>query len=134
MSEERASADLRQRISGLPLWVRLVTLAILTGVAVLLSKWLVLVLLVALGLWPITVLLGLAALAIYSIGRGGFRWMRAWLGARARDLAIPLLSIFTALLIGALVIIFTDQAVYSALRARQFVEAAQLGLSNLAAE
>lgn len=132
MSEERASTDLRHRIAGLPLWVRLVTVAILTVVAVLLSKWLVLLLLVALGLWPITVLLGLAAVAVYSIGHGGLSWMRTWLGARARDLAIPLLSIFTALLIGALVIIFTDQAVYSALGARQFVEAARLGLGNLA--
>jgi simple sugar transport system permease protein len=132
LSEERASTDLRHRIAGLPLWVRLVTVAILAVVAVLLSKWLVLLLLVALGLWPITVLLGLAGLAVYSIGHGGLSWMRTWLGARARVLAIPLLSIFTALLIGALVIIFTDQAVYSALGAGQFVEAARLGLGNLA--
>jgi ABC-type uncharacterized transport system permease subunit len=133
VTEERASPQLVQKIAGLPLWVRLLAIVVLVGLAVALSKWLVLLLLIALGLWPITVLLGLAGLALFSIGRGGLSWLRTWLGARLRDLAIPLLSIFTALVIGALVIIFTDQAVYSALGARQFVEAARLALGNLAA-
>jgi len=113
------------------LWVRLAALAILAGVAALASKWLMLLLLIALGLWPITVVVGLAVLALVSITRGGWPWMRAWLGARLRDLAIPLLSIFTALLIGGLVIIFTDQAVYAALRAGNVVEALVVGLRNL---
>jgi simple sugar transport system permease protein len=113
------------------LWVRLAALVILVGVAALASKWLMLLLLIALGLWPITVLIGLAVLALVSITRGGWPWMRAWLGARLRDLAIPLLSIFTALLIGGLVIIFTDQAVYAALRAGNVVEALVVGLRNL---
>jgi simple sugar transport system permease protein len=103
-------------------------LAVLVGVAVLLSKWLVLILLIALGLWPITLLVGLAALALFSIPRGGWPWMRAWLGARLRDLAIPLLSI----LIGALVIMFTDAEVYAALRSGQIVYALQVGLRNVA--
>lgn len=132
MTKERASPRLVQKIAGLPLWERLLAIVVLVGLAVALSKWLVLLLLIALGLWPITVLLGLAGLALFSIGRGGLSWLRTWLGARLRDLAIPLLSIFTALLIGALVIIFTDKAVYSALGARQFVEAARLGVGNLA--
>jgi len=132
VTEERASPRLVQKIAGLSLWVRLLAIVVLVGLAVALSDWLVLLLLIALGLWPITVLLGLAALAVYSIGHGGLSWLRTWLGARLRDLAIPLLSIFTALLIGALVIIFTDQAVYSALGARQLVEAARLGVGNLA--
>lgn len=131
MTEERTSG-LTQRIAALPLWVRLALLAVLVGVGVLLSKWLVLILLIALGLWPITVLVGLAALALLSIPRGGWPWMRTWLGARLRDLAIPLLSIVTALAIGALVIMFTDQAVYQALGAGQIVQALRLGFSNVA--
>jgi len=96
------------------MWLRLVLLAVVVGVGLLLSKWLVLILLIALGLWPITLLIGLVALALFSIPRGGWTWMRSWLGGRLRDLAIPLLSIVTALVIGALVLMFTDQAVYTA--------------------
>jgi len=132
LGEERDSADLRQRIAGLPLWLRLVGAAILIGVALLLSRWLVLLLLVALGLWPITLLVGLAALALFSLPRGGWSWMRPWLGERLRDLAIPLLSILTALAIGALVLMFTDQAVYQALAAGQILEALRLALGNVA--
>ncbi len=131
MTEERSSSGLNQRLASLPLWVRVAALAILVGVAALASKWLMLLLLIALGLWPITVLIGLVVLALVSITRGGWPWMRAWLGARLRDLAIPLLSIFTALLIGGLVIIFTDQAVYAALRAGDVVETLVVGLRNL---
>jgi ABC-type uncharacterized transport system permease subunit len=132
LGEKRASPDLRERIAGLPLWLRLVTAAILVGAALFLSKWLVLLLLLALGLWPITVLVGLVALALFSLSRGGWSWMRSWLGERLRDLAIPLLSILTALVIGALVLMFTDQAVYQALAAGQIGEALRLAVGNVA--
>jgi simple sugar transport system permease protein len=128
---EEQSAGLTARIAALPLWVRLAVLAVLVGVAVLLSKWLVLILLIALGLWPITVLVGLVGLALFSIPRGGWPWMRSWLGARLRDLAIPLLSIFTALVIGALVIMFTDAEVYAALSSGQIVYALRVGIRNV---
>ena len=131
MTEGRSSG-LAARIAALPLWVRLVALAVLVGVPVLLSKWLVLILLIALGLWPITVLVGLVGLALFSIPRGGWPWMRSWLGARLRDLAIPLLSIFTALVIGALVIMFTDAEVYAALSSGQIVYALRVGIQNVA--
>jgi ABC-type uncharacterized transport system permease subunit len=130
VTEERTSG-FTQRIAALPLWTRLVLLAVLVGLAVLFSKWLVLILLIALGLWPITLLVGLVALALFSIQRGGWSWMRPWLGARLRDLAIPLLSIVTALVIGALVIMFTDQAVYQALGAGQIVQALRLAFGNV---
>ena len=131
MTEERTSG-FTQRIAALPLRIRLVLLAVLVGLAVLFSKWLVLILLMALGLWPITLLVGLVALALFSIPRGGWSWMRSWLGARLRDLAIPLLSIITALAIGALVLMFTDQAVYQALAAGQIVQALRLAFGNVA--
>jgi ABC-type uncharacterized transport system permease subunit len=131
VTEEQASSGLVQRLERLPLRVRLVLLVAVAGAAMALSRWLVLVLLIALGLWPITLLLVLVGLAVYSIGRGGPRWMRAWLGARLRDLAVPLLSIVTALLIGALVIIFTDQGVYAAIGVGDIIGALRIGLANL---
>ena len=129
---EEITSGLTQRIAALPLWSRLALLAVVAGVAVLLSKWLVLILLIALGLWPITVVIGLAVLALVSIGRGGWPWMRSWLGARLRDLAIPLLSILTALIIGALVIMFTDPDVYAALGSGQIVYALRSAFGNVA--
>jgi ABC-type uncharacterized transport system permease subunit len=131
VTDERTSG-LTQRLGALPLWIRLALLAVLVGVAVLLSQWLVLILLIALGLWPIAVLVGLAALALFSIPRGGWSWMRPWLGARLRDLAIPLLSIVTALAIGALVIMFTDAEVYAALGSGQIIYALRLAFGNVA--
>jgi ABC-type uncharacterized transport system permease subunit len=131
VAEERTSG-FTQRIAALPLWIRLVLLVVLVGLAVLFSKWLVLILLIALGLWPITVLIGLVALALFSLPRGGWSWMRPWLGARLRDLAIPLLSIVTALVIGALVIMLTEQPVYQALAAGRIVEALRVALANVA--
>jgi len=128
---EEGTSGFTQRIAALPLWVRLVVLAVLVGVAVLLSKWLVLILLLALGLWPITLLLGLIALALFSIPRGGWSWMRSWLGARLRDLAIPLLSIVTALAIGALVLMFTDPEAYAALGRGQIVDALRSAFGNV---
>jgi ABC-type uncharacterized transport system permease subunit len=131
VTEER-TPGLTQRLATLPLWIRLALLALLVGVAALLSKWLVLILLIALGLWPITLLIGLVALALFSIPRGGWPWMRSWLGARLRDLAIPLLSILTALVIGAVVIMFTDPEVYAALGSGQIVYALRLAFGNMA--
>ncbi len=97
----------------------------------LLSKWLMLILLVALGLWPITLVLGLLVLAVVSIWRGGWRWMREWLGARIRGLVIPALAVLTALVIGALVLFFTDQMVYEALSTGGIGEAIKVGVDNL---
>ena len=36
--------------------------------------------------------------------------MKEWLGARLRALAVPALAVISALAIGALVLMFTDQA------------------------
>jgi ABC-type uncharacterized transport system permease subunit len=128
VAEERTSPGMTRRIAALPLWLRIVLAAVLVGLVLSVSKWLVLLLLIALGLWPITVLVGLASLAVASTRLGGWSWMRAWLGARLRTLAVPLLAIITALVIGALVIMFTDKAVYAALSAGQIGEALKLSL------
>lgn len=132
MAEERTSSGLGQRIASLPLWVRLAALGVLVTLFVLVREWLALLLLTALGLWPLTLLVGLAVLALISTQRGGWSWMRVWLGARAGGLVVPLLSIVTALAIGGLVIIATDQAVYAALRAGQLGAAVGVGFRNLA--
>lgn len=121
-----------QRIAAQPLWVRLALLVALIAIVTLLSKWLVLIFLIALGLWPFTLLLGLGVLALISTRRGGWPWMKTWLGARLRALAVPALAVFTALVIGGLVLVFTDQAVYEALREGRIFEAIGVGLSNLA--
>jgi len=131
LAEAGTPTGLGQRISALPLWARVLVLVALAGVAILLSKWLVLLLLIALGLWPITLLVGLVALALFSIPHGGWPWMRSWLGARLQSLTIPLLSIITALAIGALVLMFTDQAVYQALAAGQIVQALRSAFGNV---
>jgi simple sugar transport system permease protein len=110
----------------------LAIVAVLAIIAILVSKWLILLLLLALGLWPITLLIGLVALAIASIGRGGWSWMKQWLAARLRGLAIPALAVFTALLIGGIILILTDQAVYQTMEAEGLLAAIQLGLGNLA--
>jgi simple sugar transport system permease protein len=115
----------------LPLWVRLVVLAVLVGAAVALSKWLVLLLLIALGLWPITLLVGLVGLTLFSIPHGGWPWMRSWLAERLRGLAIPLLAIITALVIGALVLMVTDEAVYRSLATGQIVQALRLAFGDV---
>jgi ABC-type uncharacterized transport system permease subunit len=119
LAERRGSQALYRRITAWPLWLRLILLAALVGVAVLLSKWLILLLLIGLGLWPITLLIGLGILALVATKRGGWPWMKDWLVARVRQLVIPALSVLTALIIGGLVIMFTDQDVYQALRAGQ---------------
>ena len=96
------------------------------------SKWLVLILLLAMGLWPLTLLLGLVVLAIVSIWHGGWPWMKGWLSRRLRGLVIPALSIFSALVIGGLVIMFTDPEVYQAMQEEGILEALKVGLGNLA--
>jgi ABC-type uncharacterized transport system permease subunit len=133
VTEERTPKEsgLRARIASLPRLVRLALLAILVLAAVLLSRWLMLILLVALGLWPITLLLGLMVLALSSIWMGGWPWMKEWLGARLRGLAVPALSVFTALVIGALILMFTDQEAYQLLGEGQILEAIRVAVSNL---
>jgi ABC-type uncharacterized transport system permease subunit len=133
VTEERTpkQSGLRHRIASLPRLVRLALLAILVLAAVLLSRWLMLILLVALGLWPITLLLGLVVLALSSIWMGGWPWMKEWLGARLRGLAVPALSVFTALVIGALILMFTDQEAYQLLGQGQILEAIRVAVSNL---
>jgi general nucleoside transport system permease protein len=134
LARERTDSRSRpsQRIAALPLWVRLALLVLLAGVLVLISQWLVLVLLVALGLWPISLLAGLGVLALISTRRGGWPWMKEWLSTRLRGLLVPVLAVVTALLIGALVIMFTDQSVYQALGAGRIGDGVGLGLGNLA--
>jgi simple sugar transport system permease protein len=112
--------------------VRGLLLVALLVVFFLLRDPLVLLLLIALGLWPLTLLLGLGVLAVISTRRGGWPWMKDWLGKRLRSLAVPALSVFTALLIGALVLMFTDQAVYEALGDGRIGEAFALAFGNLA--
>ena len=133
MSEERTPKEtgLRHRIASLPRLVRLALLAILVLVAVLLSKQLMLILLLALGLWPITLALGLVVLAVSSIWMGGWPWMKSWLGARLRGLVVPALSVLTALIIGALILMFTDQEAYKLMGEGQVWEAIRVAVSNL---
>jgi ABC-type uncharacterized transport system permease subunit len=120
-----------QRFAALPVWVRWALLIVLVAVVVLISKWLVLVLLLAMGLWPLTLLVGLGVLALVSTRRGGWPWMKEWLKARLRGLTVPALSVVTALVIGALVIMFTDQAVYRALGEGQVGRALGLAFGNM---
>lgn len=121
-----------QRLAELPVYVRAVLLIALVSVAVLTSKWLVLILLVALGLWPITLLIGLGLLALVSTRRGGWPWMKEWLKDRLQALTVPALAVVTALVIGALVIMATDQAVYGALGEGQVGRALGLAFGNMA--
>jgi ABC-type uncharacterized transport system permease subunit len=132
LAEEQSTPKLSQRFAALSIWVRLVILTVLVVIVALISKWLVLLLLIALGLWPLTLLLGLGTLALVSTRRGGWPWMKDWLGARVRALSIPFLSVVTALIIGGLVIMFTDQAVYEALTEGRILEAIGFGVGNLA--
>jgi simple sugar transport system permease protein len=131
LAKQQGSQALRRRIASWPLWLRLVLLAALVGVAVLLSKWLILILLIGLGLWPITLLIGLGILALIATKRGGWPWMKDWLVARLRQLMIPALSVLTALVIGGLVIMFTDQAVYQAMGEGQVGRALGLAFGNM---
>jgi simple sugar transport system permease protein len=106
-------------------------LALLVGIVTWASKALVLILLIALGLWPLTLLLSLGVLALLATRRGGWPWLKEWLGARLRSLAVPALAVVSALIIGGLVLMFTDQAVYRALGEGQIGEALGLAFGNL---
>jgi ABC-type uncharacterized transport system permease subunit len=130
LAEERKPSGLKARLAALPRWARLALLAVLVAAAVLLSKWLILLLLIALGLWPIALLLGLGALALLSTRRGGWPWMRSWLGARLRGLTVPGLAVLTALLIGGIIIMVTDQAVFKAMGEGKIGEGLGLAFLN----
>jgi simple sugar transport system permease protein len=134
LTEEKTTSQpgWSQRIAALPPWVRMALLAALVAIIILLSKWLVLLLLLALGLWPITLLIGLGALALVSTRRGGWPWMKEWLSARFRGLVIPALAVLTALAIGAIVLMLTDQAAYQALGEGRIGEGLGLAFGNLA--
>ncbi len=131
MTEQRGLESIKQRILTGPQWIRWALLIVLVGLSVALSKWLILILLIALGLWPLTLLLGLGILALISTKRGGWPWMRDWLRTRLRQLVVPAFSVLTALIIGGLVIIFTDQAVYQAFSAGHIGQAIGTALSNM---
>jgi simple sugar transport system permease protein len=107
-------------------------MAILIAVLVLLSKWLILILLLALGLWPLTLLIGLAVLGLVATRRGGWTWMKGWLATRLQGLVVPALSVVSALIIGGLVLMFTDQAAYQALGEGRILEALGQAFGNLA--
>jgi simple sugar transport system permease protein len=112
-------------------WLRLAVAAILIIAAILLRKWLILALLLAMGLWPLTLLFGLLVLAIISIFKGGWPWLKGWLRSRLGGLVVPALAVFTALVIGGLVLMFTDQQVLQLLGEGQIGEAISVGLQNL---
>jgi ABC-type uncharacterized transport system permease subunit len=131
LAEKQTAPGVGQRIRALPRWIKLLAVAALIAVSVAFSEWLVLILLIALGLWPLTLLLGLLILAIVSIQHGGWAWMKEWLGARLRGLAIPALAVFSALVIGAIVLMLTDQGVYQAIGGGQIGQAISLGFRNL---
>lgn len=115
----------------MPLWARLAVLILLVIVLASLSKWLILLLLLAMGLWPVTLLLGLGVLALISTRRGGWPWMKDWLSTRLRGLLVPALSVLTALLIGALVLMFTDAAAYEAISEGNILEAIAVAFANV---
>jgi len=115
LTEQQGLQSFKDRIAAWPVWARLILLAAGAGLVALLSKWLILVLLIALGLWPIVLLLGLGVLAIISTRHGGWPWMKEWLAARLRQLAVPALSVIAALVIGGLLIMFTDHAAFEAI-------------------
>jgi simple sugar transport system permease protein len=57
--------------------------------------------------------------------------MKSWLGARLRGLVVPALSVLTALIIGALILMFTDQEAYKLMGEGQVWEAIRVAVSNL---
>ncbi|MGD8398891.1 MAG: ABC transporter permease, partial [Anaerolineae bacterium] len=123
---------LRDRISSYPAWTRWLAGAVLVGLAVWLSKWLILALLLILGLWPLFIVAGLVVLAVVSIWRGGWSWLKMWLSTRLRGLVVPALAVVTALIIGGIVLMLTDQEVYQAMGAGHIGEALRLAFANLA--
>jgi simple sugar transport system permease protein len=112
-------------------WLIWLLIAVVVGVAILFSRWVVLALLIALGLWPITLILGLVVLAFVSLWRGGGPWMREWIRTRLRGLVVPALAVLTALIIGGLVLMFTDQEVYQLVGESGLGKGIRLAFGNL---
>ena len=131
MAEQQPS-KLAQRWKALPRWGQLVASVAVVAVFVLIRKWLILLLLIALGLWFLTLLAGLVVLAVMARGKGGWPWMKAWLAGVIRSMTVPVLAVVTALIVGAIVIVVTDPAVYEALAEGGIGEAIAVGLKNLA--
>lgn len=132
MTEEKQGLGLfKSRIAAWPSWAKLVSVAALLGVIVLVSKWLILLLLVALGLWPILVLLGLGILGVVSTRHGGWPWMKEWLGTKLKPLVLPALAVLAALILGGFVIMLTDNAAYQAIGAGQVGKGIGLAFKNL---
>ena len=129
-AEERTPTGLRARLAALPGWARLLLLALLVAAAVALSKWLILLLLVALGLWPIVLILGLGVLALLSRGRGGWPWMKSWLRDRLRSMTLPGLAVLTALVIGGIILMVTDKAVFAAMGEGKVFQGIGLAFAN----
>ncbi|HSJ55085.1 MAG TPA: ABC transporter permease, partial [Anaerolineae bacterium] len=132
MADQALASESKRQGSNGRSWTRLAITAVLVAAAVLLSKWLVLALLVILGLWPLTLLLGLLLLIVVSLFKGGWPWLKGWLGRRLGGLLVPALAVFTALLIGGLVLMFTDQEVYQLLGDGQIGAGLSLAVGNLA--
>jgi ABC-type uncharacterized transport system permease subunit len=123
--KERSAARLR----GMAKPALAILTALLIG-ALMLGLFILLWLLVP-GPWPLRLGVGLAVLAVVLYISGGWPWMKELLAARLRGLVVPALAVFTALLIGGLVLIFTDQEVYQALGQGQVWEGLRLGITNL---
>lgn len=130
MADEASPSEVTQQPSNRR-WLRLAIVAILVAAAVLLSKWLVLALLVVLGLWPLALLAGLLLLIVVSIFKGGWPWLKGWLGNRLGGLLVPALAVFTALLIGGLILMLTDQDVLLLLGDGQIGDALSVAIKNL---
>ena len=124
---------LRQRLAPRMRGLAIPALAVLTAllIGVLVLAILILLWLIVPGPWPLGLGVGLVILAAAVYGSGGWPWMKQWLGARLRGLVVPALAVFTALLIGGLVLMFTDQEVYQALGQGQVWEGLRLGITNL---
>jgi simple sugar transport system permease protein len=129
---EQQPSGLARQWKKLPRWGRLVALIAIAAVLALLRKWLILLLLIALGLWPLTLLMGLVVLAVVARGKGGWTWMKAWLARLLRSMAVPVLAVITALIVGAIVIVVTDPAVYATLSEAGLLAAIKIGLADLA--
>jgi simple sugar transport system permease protein len=132
LADERKPSGLRARLASLPGWARPVLLVALAAVALLINKWLILLLLLMLGLWMIVLLIGLGVLAIASRRRGGWAWMKRWLSDHLRGLTVPALAVLTALLIGGIVIMVTDQKVYALIKEGQILQAIGTAFANWA--
>jgi simple sugar transport system permease protein len=132
LADERKPSGLTARLAALPAWARPVLLVALVGVALLINKWLILILLLMLGLWMIVLLIGLAVLAIASTRRGGWTWMKRWLGDHLRGLTVPGLAVLTALLMGGLIIMITDPEVYALIKDGEILQAIGTAFANWA--